>query len=235
MMNYIVVQPFFVMWQSRMYAIHSQEQHPKIFKQVFALYSMGLIYAGLAMSLFSSEVVHVMVEHKFAASQEIIPVVVLAYIFYGLSYYAQLGLFLTDSTNQIGVIGAAGAVLNLILNFVLILHYGMMGAAWATLFSFVFIAGVSYWRSQRALPMPLEVGRMWLAMILAAGLYLLCRVWGPGTLGAAILMKGMALVIFPIVVWKTGVLPQAAAETLAAARDQVAARLSRCGTVRAVT
>jgi O-antigen/teichoic acid export membrane protein len=215
-----------------MYAIYSQEQHPKIFKEVFAFYSVGLIYAGLGMSLFSSEAVRVMVEPKFAASQDIIPVVVLAYIFYGLSYYVQLGLFLTERTNEIGVIGAVATGLNLVLNYFFILHYGMMGAAWATLLSYVFIAVVSYWRSQRVFRLPLEVGRMWLAMILATGLYLVCRAWGPGTLGAALLVKVFVLASFPILVWKTGILSPVAAETLAVARDQAVTGLSRwCGIV----
>src|SRR4029077_17328391 len=42
MMNYLFVQPFFVMWQSRMYVIHAQPEHRKIFKEIFALYSLGL-------------------------------------------------------------------------------------------------------------------------------------------------------------------------------------------------
>jgi O-antigen/teichoic acid export membrane protein len=231
MMNYLFVQPFFVMWQSRMYAIHAQVEHPNIFRQIFAVYGLGLVYAGLAMSIFSPEVVRLMVGRKFVSSQEVIPIVVASYIFYGLSYYAQLGLFLTDKTRVIGVIGGVAAVLNLVFNYFLIGHYGMMGAAWSTLLSFAFITAVSYWQSQRAFRLPLGMGRVLIAMALAVGVYLLCRFWSPSSLWLTLAMKSSALVVFPILVWKAGILPPSAAATLLAARTEALARISRLGRI----
>jgi O-antigen/teichoic acid export membrane protein len=227
MMNYLFVQPFFVMWQSRMYVIHAQPEHRKIFKELFGLYSFGLVYSGLAMSLFSREIVRVMVEPKFAASQEVIPVVVLSYVFYGLSYYAQLGLFLTDRTKLVGIIGAVAATLNLVLNYVLISRYGMMGAAAATLLSFIFIAGVSYWCSQRAYRLPLDVGRTSLAIILAIGLYLATRQWGPNEVAPALLTKVLVLAAFPILLWKTAILPSNTVATFVTAKRYAVAGVSR--------
>jgi O-antigen/teichoic acid export membrane protein len=230
MMNYLFVQPFFTMWQTRMYAIHAQPEHPKIFKQIFALYTLGLLCAGLAMSLFSTEAVRLMVAPKFAASQYVIPVVVLSYVFYGLSYYAQLGMFLTDRTKLVGIIGAVAAAVNLVLNYFLIRIYGMMGAAWATLLSFAFIAVVSYICSQRVFRLPLGVGRMAGMMLLASALYLTCRIWAPEMLLAAVVMKFFVLAAFPVLAWKSGLLPPAAAETVSVATTRAVATMSRfCG------
>jgi O-antigen/teichoic acid export membrane protein len=219
MMNYLFVQPFFVMWQSRMYAIHAQVEHPKIFKQVFVLYSLGLVYAGLAMSLFSFDVVRVMVEAKFAAGADVIPVVVLAYIFYGLSYYTQLGMFLTDRTKLIGVIGAGAAGLNLVLNYVMISAYGMMGAAWATVLSFLAIAVVSYIYSQRVYRLPLDVWRMSGAIIVAVALYVVSRGVNPQWIWTSLAVKAAMLAAFPAIIWKSGLLPSPEAATLSSARE----------------
>ncbi len=227
MMNYLFVQPFFTMWQTRMYAIHAQEEHAKIFRQVFALYAVSLLFAGLAMSLFSAEAVNLMVEQKFAASQNVIPVVVLSYIFYGLSYYAQLGLYLTDRTKVVGIIGAAAAAVNLLLNYVLIGAFGMMGAAWATLLSFAFISAVSYVFSQRVLAMPLGVGRMFGAMLLAVALFLACYLAHPSSLAATVAMKLCVLAAFPVLTWKTGLLPASAAATVSLAASQMVSRVGR--------
>jgi O-antigen/teichoic acid export membrane protein len=229
MMNYLVVQPFFIMWQTRMYAIHAQPQHPKIFRQVFIFYSLGLIYFGLAMSMFSHEVVGAMVEAKFAASAQVIPLVVLAYIFYGLSYYAQLGMFLTDRTNRIGVIGAVTAGLNLVLNYFLILRYGMMGAAWATVLSFAAIAVISYVCSQRVYRLPLNVGRTLAGMVLAAGLFE-CSSWLNSQrigIAAAVMVKIGMLAVFPLAVWKFGIMPSTEMATLASAKDRIIDRAAR--------
>jgi O-antigen/teichoic acid export membrane protein len=217
MLNYLVVQPFFIMWQSRMYAIRTQPEHASIYQQLFSMYSLGMVYLGLGMSLFSPEMIRLMVEPKFAASQDVIPVVVLAYIFYGISYYAQLGIFLTEKTGRLGYIGVAAALLNLGLNYVLIGRYGMMGAAWATLLSFLFVAGASYWCSQSLLRMPLGVGRVAAGIALALACYLACRIWTPEPGIAALIVKTFVLVAFPIVIWRSGILLPSAAATVASA------------------
>jgi O-antigen/teichoic acid export membrane protein len=227
MLNYLVVQPFFIMWQSRMYAIRTQPEHAAIYRQLFSMYSMSMIYLGLAMSLFSPETIRLMVEPKFAASQDVIPIVVLAYVFYGISYYAQLGIFLTEKTGRLGYIGVAAALLNLGANYVLVSRYGMMGAAWATLFSFLFVAAASYWCSQSLLRLPLGVGRVSLGIALAVACYLICRTWTPDPGVAALVVKSFVLVAFPVVVWKSGILLPSAAVTVAAAAEAALGALTR--------
>jgi O-antigen/teichoic acid export membrane protein len=226
MLNYLLVQPFYVMWQARMYFVHAQPDHPQIFSQMFVLYALLLTYAGLALSIFSPEMVHLMVGAKYSSSQGIIPLVALAYVFYGIGYYSQLGMFLTNRTHLIGVLSAASAGLNLVLNYLLILHYGMLGAAWATLLSFLAIAAGSYWLSQRVFPLPLGLGRVALGMALAICLYLFSR-WVSPSLGVALLMKTSLLVIFPLLLWKVRILSPAEMGTLVATRDNTVAGVSR--------
>jgi O-antigen/teichoic acid export membrane protein len=227
MMNYLFVQPFFIMWQTRMYAVHARPEHPRIFREIFALYTLGLLFAGLGMSLFSTEAVRLMVAPKFAQSQDVIPIVVLSYVFYGLSYYAQLGMYLTDRTRLVGIIGALGAGVNLLLNFFLIRSWGMMGAAWATLLSFVFITAVSYLCSERVFPLRLGMGRMASAMLLVSGLYAICRIWTPTQWAPAVSIKLLVLAAFPLFAWKTGMLPAGAAETVGAAKARATLSISR--------
>jgi len=227
MMSYLLVQPFYAMWQSRMYVIHAQPSYSKIFGQIFVLYSLLLTYAGLALSMLSPEIVRVMVGPKFSSSQEVIPLVTLAYIFSGLGYYAQLGMFLTNRTNLIGMVSAGAAVMNLGLNYFLILHYGMMGAAWATLLSFVVIAGGSYYFSQRVFPLPLDVWRVAKAMILGVSFYFVSRYWSPRSAAVALAMKCALLAGFPVLLWAVRILSQAEVGTLVAAKDRTFAGVSR--------
>ena len=227
MMNYLLVQPFYAMWQSRMYVIHAQPDHPKIFSQMFVLYSLLLTYTGLALSMLSPEIMHIMVGPKFAASGEVIPIVALAYVFYGVGYYVQLGMFLTGNTKLIGMASASAAVLNLVLNYFLILHYGMLGAAWATLLSFAAIAIGSYLFSQRVFPLSLGAGRVAGVIALAICFYLLSRWWNPSALATALLMKAFLLGAFPLLVWKLRILSPALVEALSSTRDNAVAGVSR--------
>jgi O-antigen/teichoic acid export membrane protein len=230
MMNVLVVQPFFVMWQSRMYAIHAQPEHPTLFRQIFSLYSTGLVYAGLCISLIAPEVVHLMVAPKFEASQVVIPIVVLSYVLYGLSYYAQLGMLLTDHTNQVGAIGMAAACLNLALNYVLISHFGMLGAAWATALSFAFLTAASYWCSKRVFPLALGVPRCCAALAAAIAVYELCqRATAGGHPLIVVLAKVIVMAVFPVLIWKAGLLAPSARGIVIIAKDTARTKLVAAG------
>jgi O-antigen/teichoic acid export membrane protein len=227
LMNFLLVQPFYGMWQARMYVIHGQPDDRKIFSQVFMLYAAVLTYAGLALSLFSPEIVHLMVSAKFAFGQDVIPLIVLAYIFYGLGYYVQLGMFLTNNTKMIGMVSAAAAVLNLALNYFLIQQFGMVGAAWATMLSFMAIMIGSYWLSQRVLPLPLQHDRVAIMVALATAFYAIARLGHMQSVPATLLMKTVLLLVFPCVVWKGGILGPSEIETIASAWHSVMASASR--------
>lgn len=231
MLNYLIIQAFFVMWQGRMYAIHKQPDHRAIFRQIFALYSVGLIYAGLAMSLLSPETVAVVAERRFAASQDVIPVVLLAYIFYGLGYYLQLGMYLKEDTRAIGIIGMFSAAVNLIANYVLIRQFGMMGAAAATALSFAVLAAASYWKSQKVFPLELGVGRAAVTLTMAVVLFAACRWFYPYAFGVGLWAKAAILVLFPVMIWKLRILPPEAESTVRTALERAREKMGRRLTV----
>ncbi len=226
MISYLLVQPFYAMWQSRMYTIHTQPNHREIFRQIFTLYSLLLVYAGLALSVFSPEIVHVMVGPQFASTYKIIPIIALAYVFYGVGYYVQLGMFLTNKTHLIGVVSSVAAVLNLILNYVLVVHYGTLGAAWATLLSFLLIGAGSYWVSLKVFPLSFGMGRMLAALAIAVGMFLISRWWTPQPIAVALLVKIGFLAAFPVVLWKSGALSPSDICTLSSVKNTVMARVS---------
>jgi O-antigen/teichoic acid export membrane protein len=227
MMNYMVVQPFYVMWQARMYTVHSQPNYEKVFARIFMLYSLVLVYLGLALSTLSPEIVHLMVGAKFFASQTVIPVVVFAYVFWGIGFYTQTGMFLTNNTKLVAVAGALAAVLDLGLNYVLILRYGMMGAAWATLIAFASLAVASYYFSYRVLPLPLRVGRVAAALGIALAIYLLAGAHNFGALGIGIAIKVSLLAAFPVLLWKLRILSPDDLHMIVAFRDHSVAHVSR--------
>jgi O-antigen/teichoic acid export membrane protein len=227
MLNYLLVQPFFVMWQARMFAIYALADHKVIFERLFTLYALMLIYAGLALAMLSPEIVRVMVAPNFAACQTIIPIVALAYVFYGIGYYVQVGMYVTGKTWLIGAVGGACAVVNLALNYGLIRFYGMLGAAWATLISFLAIMLASYWIGNRVLPLSLRIGKVGLAFAVALGLYGLS--WYPAPFGIVVIVgiKVLLLALFPIAVWKFGILSPDERQMIAETTNHAAAAAFR--------
>ncbi len=216
MVNYLLVLPFTSMWQARMYIVHQRPDHARIFGQVFVFYSVLLIFAALALAMFSPELIHLMVARNFSAAEPVIPIVAAAYAFCGISYCARTGSFVTGKTGVLAVLSVATAVLNLSLNWALIPREGMMGAAWATLVSFMALAAANYWFSQRVIRLPLGISRVSGAVALACGLGIVAR-WGiPARMDIAIPLKILLLLLFPVALWKAGMFSAAEMESLGA-------------------
>ena len=226
MINALLVQPFFIMWQSRMYAIYADDHHVSIFGQIFVLYSLLLTYAALAMALWSQEIIHIMAGPKFARAGVVIPVISLAYVVCGVGSYLQTGLFLATRTKLIGLISAIAMVISLALYYVLISGYGLLGAAWATVLSFAVVAVANYWCSRRACPLGLDLHRVVAGTAIAILLYLPFQWWTPAALSLAILVKLIALAAFPMILWKFRVLSAAETAAVLATRAKIYAALS---------
>jgi O-antigen/teichoic acid export membrane protein len=225
MLNYLLMQPFCAMWEPRRYVIYENAGYPAVFGQVFMLYSLVLTYAWLALAVLSPEVVRVLVSAEFSSAQYVIPIVAMAYVAWGIGYHSQLGMLLKNRTRMVGGISAGAVVLNLALNYVLILHFGMLGAAWATLLSFAGIAVASYVFSQRVLRLPLGGGRVLVAISVAIGLYLVSRWTNDLPILFTLLSKGVLLAAFPVLVWKSKLLSQAEMATIVSTSNGVVTRL----------
>jgi O-antigen/teichoic acid export membrane protein len=227
MLNFLVIQPFNMMWQGRMFVIHKQTDHQRIFRHMFVLYSLLLIAAGLGLALVGSAAVPILVDHRYVGAASIIPVVTLAYIFLGMGYFLQVGMFLASRTVLIGAVSATAAITNLVLNYILIRSFGMTGAAWATLLGFLVLAVGGYVFSQRVCPLALGLGRVVKALLLAIAVYLASQ-W-PVLSGwwAVLLWKTILFGVFGALVWATGVLSADEVATIVSVRDSALTVTSR--------
>jgi O-antigen/teichoic acid export membrane protein len=227
MLNFLVIQPFNMMWQARMFVIHKQDDHQRIFRHMFVLYSLVLIGVGLGLALFGSTAIQILVDQRYVGATAIIPIVTLAYVFLGVGYFLQAGMFLASRTMLIGIVSAAAGIGNLILNYVLIRSFGMAGAAWATLLGFLILAVGSYIFSQRVCPLSLGLERMLKALFLAIGVYLLSQWLVVADWWAALLWRAASFCAFVALVWITGVLSSDEVATIVAVRQSAVRVTSR--------
>jgi len=219
-LNFLLIQPFNMMWQARMYLVHRQDNARSIFVQVFVLYSLTLIFSALGIAFFGPNVIHWLVDAKYAAAAQIIAPVALSYVFLGFGYYFQLGMLLTGRTGLMGFVNGLAAVLNLGLNYLLISHFGMVGAAWATVLGFLAVAIGNYYGSQRVLPMEFGLSRVVQALALATGLYILSAVLPVSSPAVSVLTKMVLWISFPAILWVSGLLAPDEIHTIATLRDK---------------
>lgn len=196
LLNFVLIQPFNMMWQARMYVVHRRPDHRQVYGQVFVLYSFLLTFAALGMALFGREVLRVMVDPRYADGAQVVSVVALGYVFLGIGYYLQLAMFLGNRTGMIGGVCSVAAVVNLAANYILISRFGMIGAGLATMLGFLAIAVGCYWCSERIMPLQLPVGRVLQGLFAAVAIYLAGQQFAPDSLPRVIAFKCVLLAGF---------------------------------------
>lgn len=107
---------------------------------------------------------------EYLAGLSVVPILLLANLFLGVYYNLSVWFKLTDKTYFGTYIGAAGAVLTVALNFILIPILGYLGSAWATLACYFMMAALCWWLGERHFPVPYPVGRLLLWLLAAVGL-----------------------------------------------------------------
>ena len=110
-----------------------------------AVIAIGLP-AACALGVLSGDISETFFNNGFRqASAQIMPWLAFA-IFIGCfkSYYLDLAFQLQHSTKYLGYIAVLMAVVNVLLNILLLPHYGILGAAWATLAAFS-VGAVASW------------------------------------------------------------------------------------------
>jgi O-antigen/teichoic acid export membrane protein len=90
----------------------------------------------------------------------IVPVVLLAYVFLGISNNIVAGIYIEKKTKHLPVVTFIGAGINVAANYLLIPVMGMMGAAIATLLSYALMTIVLYFIVQGFYPVRYEFERI---------------------------------------------------------------------------
>jgi len=130
---------------------------------------------------------------------DIVPVILLAYLFLGVYNNLIAGIYIEKRTARLPVVTFVAAGVNIAANYALIPPYGLLGAAYATLASYLVMAGLMYLMVRRMYPVPYE----WIRLTKIAGaavvVYALTRLVdaGPWTLA----WHGVLLLCFPFLLY----------------------------------
>jgi O-antigen/teichoic acid export membrane protein len=204
MLSFLVVQPFDMIWSARMYQVAKDKNADEVFAKLFGYYTLVLVATALGLSLIIKEVIAIIATPEFHQAYKIVPVVALAYVFQGMNRYFLTGIYVAKKTLHLGVIGAVSAILSLALNYFMISRWGMLGAAWATAFSFFAMAGLAYLAAQRVYPIPYSLSRLIMPLALATVTYLASTLVAMPSLLVSVAIKLLLFFSFPVGLYLLG-------------------------------
>lgn len=130
-------------WTPIFYEKLKQKKHREI-EELVVKYSIIIYILALCLILFSYEIIFIMADQKFYSSQEMVPIIVLSYVFFFL-YTIYVGYsFYHKKTYLIAIFTLIAGIINIILNYTLIPIYGFEVAAFTTLISYALLFLLHY-------------------------------------------------------------------------------------------
>ncbi|WBO84598.1 oligosaccharide flippase family protein [Hymenobacter yonginensis] len=163
----LVIQAFRYAAEPFFFSQSSEKNSPATFAMVLKWFTLccAVIFVGVSLNL---EILgeQFLKRAEYREGIAVVPVLLLANLFLGVYWNLSVWFKLTDKTYIGTYIGAAGAVLTIALNFLLIPVLGYMGSAIATLACYFMMAAVCWWLGERHFPVPYPVARLlgWLAL-----------------------------------------------------------------------
>ena len=169
----------------------------QIFAKITNLYLAVIFFIGLTGSLFSKELLSIIVAPNYIAANAIIAPIILAYIFHGLYLMVVTPLFHKKQTSKLFIYYSLAAIVNIVLNLWWIPLWGIVGAAWATTVGYFILFAITFWNSQKQYFIPYDYTKIIPTIILAISLYTIVMIYSPNSS----IIKIGALALFVILLY----------------------------------
>ncbi|MFQ5799283.1 MAG: polysaccharide biosynthesis C-terminal domain-containing protein [Bacteroidota bacterium] len=162
----LLVNMFDYAWRP-FFLSNAREQDAKaMFSRVLTYFALASAVVVLILSLFIEDIVKVqffgrsLIHPNYWGGLGIVPVILLAHVFSGVYIIFTPGIYIEKKTYHLPYIVGIGAMINVVANYLLIPVLGMMGAAYATLLSYLSMAVALYVVVQRFYHVEYEFDRV---------------------------------------------------------------------------
>jgi O-antigen/teichoic acid export membrane protein len=168
-------------------------------------YIIGM-FLCLFLSVYSREMIEIMARKKeFWASSIIVPMVAFSYLQHGLGTLFDWGLMMTKKSFCVSRNVFIAAVVNIGLNFILIPYWDMLGAAFATIVSYIVWNWLKLYYSAKYYDLHFDLRRLGYISAVGIGLYLVSLlVANTSYMPLNIVIKFLVLLAYPIIFFLTG-------------------------------
>jgi O-antigen/teichoic acid export membrane protein len=160
LVDILLVMPFQRAWSPLFLGMAADEAAPRRLARVTTYLCAGLMFFTVAISLAVPPFLRFSATRAFHAAAGVVPIICVAYLIGGLANCLGNGLVVSGNVRSLGILAAAAAAINLVLNALLIPPLGMYGAAMATALSLgLQFTGIVSTLTKRY-PVPIEWGRL---------------------------------------------------------------------------
>jgi O-antigen/teichoic acid export membrane protein len=131
-----------------------EKNSPELFARVNHLFVIVCSFILLTVTINMDVLKYLLGGQAYYEGIEVVPVLLLGYIFLGIYYNYSVWFKLTDRTYYGTLITIGGALITILLNFILIPIAGYYGSSWATLICYLLMAVSCYYLGRKYYPIP---------------------------------------------------------------------------------
>jgi O-antigen/teichoic acid export membrane protein len=170
----LILAPFALAWPALLSALAQKKDAPQMFRITFRWFAFTLLFAAYSFSLVGSGIITLCFPAAYQSAIALIPVIAVAFVFYGLHLFFSLGMALRGRMRLLFLLTLCAGLVNIGLNIYLIPRYGAMGAAWASLLAYTLLALLTLFVNQRLYPVQFDLGLFIVALLLGMAFALGC-------------------------------------------------------------
>lgn len=195
----LITMPFNTVYIPRRFEIMNDKNASKTYAQVFTYYIFLMVFIGFIISVYIPEILRFMVSPKFYGAAKYIPLVVFSMIVFGSQYHFDFGILFSKKTKYLAYINFISALLNLLLNFILIKNFGLWGAIWSSVITLSIQSFLLYYVSNKIYKIDYEFMRILKYLSVVFILYLISTRINFDSLLLNNIGKTMIVALFPFI------------------------------------
>lgn len=182
----------------------SKENAVGEFREIITKWFAIAVSLWLGFCVFAQEAVYLLTPPSYHGATVFLSILAASYLFRGLYCFAVNPLFYEKKTNWIPVITLIAGIANVGLNIYLIPKYGVIVAAWTTLFSYALTFVLAFSIAKFIYPLSWDFGRLLFIGLSSCGLVLLAEQISIDSLVPRIVAKSLLLLMGIVVLGLAG-------------------------------
>jgi len=166
------IQPFQRAWFPYVFSLLDDPSHREICARALEYYTILGGAVVIALSLFGAEVIRLIADPSYLGASPVIFWIGLGILLRGTTTITVTGIHIQRKTHYSAGLFIVGSFANVALLALLVPTWGMLGAAWATVLTYVGLSGGLYAIAQRLHPIPYRLDRIALLLAIVSALCL---------------------------------------------------------------
>lgn len=166
-------------WGPFAYSIIDEPDARKTYANVFYVFGVVSSALILGMFLFSKEALMLLTTPQYYESSYVASILSISIVLNAVSYIAAIGTNIVKDNKPYAIGVFAAAITTVILDIVLIPHWGKEGSALATVLAQVLVPAYVFYRAQKVYPIPYKFRPVITLLLLAIGIGTLTNILMP--------------------------------------------------------